>query len=254
MAGFDNPATPTGLSAFRLLIPSDRLEQSPRVRDMVAKKLQFGTAWFAVEHPGRIFVWWICHYGQTHGIDVVIPDSEKYASSEEWLATCDKKVLLEDFQHWHPVFMDILQAADNPLLWKICAREPLDKLHKGRLCILGDALHPMPPNTGQGGGQSIEDAGALEVCFSNMSSAAEIPARLRLLDELRMPRVSTVQRLSHCRLDDPEIDEMTKRVIEQCRKYFKPEEQKHCKFSNRSQKRGANATKWTVASHSCLGS
>lgn len=203
--------------------------QSQLIRDICTRDRDSGTTWFAVEHPGRTFVWWSCHFGEIHGVDVVMPDNEKYASSEEWLATCDKSLLLEDFQHWHPVFMEILRAADDPLLWKICAREPLDKLHNGRLCILGDALHPMPPFTGQGGGQAIEDAAALESCFSDISSTADVAIRLKLLEELRIPRVATIQLLSHCRLDDPELEAATRQVIERCRPYFKLGERIHCK-------------------------
>lgn len=54
----------------------------------------------------------------------------------------------------------------------------------------------MYPTTGQGGSQSIEDIGCLGVLLSNLDSCAELPTRLQLYQQLRKPRIGTVQALS----------------------------------------------------------
>ncbi|MFH8570193.1 FAD-dependent monooxygenase [Streptomyces sp. NPDC017993] len=38
------------------------------------------------------------------------------------------------------------------------AAAPPPAFHRGRVALLGDAVHPMTPNLGQGGRQAIEDA------------------------------------------------------------------------------------------------
>lgn len=54
----------------------------------------------------------------------------------------------------------------------------------------------MYPTTGQGGSQSIEDAGCIGVLLSNLDSRAEVESRLQVYQKLRKPRIDTVQALS----------------------------------------------------------
>jgi 2-polyprenyl-6-methoxyphenol hydroxylase-like FAD-dependent oxidoreductase len=64
----------------------------------------------------------------------------------------------------------------------------------GRVVLLGDAAHPMTPNTGQGAGTAIEDAGALALLLPEHASRLDtlVPA----LEALRRRRVTTVRDLS----------------------------------------------------------
>lgn len=55
---------------------------------------------------------------------------------------------------------------------------------------------------GQGGGMSIEDAGALGVLFSSIDSKASIPARLQLFQSLRYSRASAIQIFSNFGQDE----------------------------------------------------
>lgn len=51
-------------------------------------------------------------------------------------------------------------------------------------------------DSGQGGGQSIEDAAALGVLLSDLKSKSEIQQRLRAFETLRLKRASAIQILS----------------------------------------------------------
>lgn len=73
--------------------------------------------------------------------------------------------------------------------------------------MLGDALHPMPPYLAQGGSQSIEDAGALEMCLSDLSPIDDLRSLLEVLEKLRIARVAAVQLVSNIRQDEPDIAE-----------------------------------------------
>lgn len=228
IVGRENPAITTGFSAFRLLLhDKDIREVAEKYRDdeFISAKFEWGAGrvWIATEHPGKIFVWWTCRFNQIHAFDIVIPDNDSYASSEEWLARCEKKVLIEEFKHWHPIFTELLRTADEPLLWKICSRDPLEILYRGKLCMLGDALHPMGPYRAQGGSQSIEDAGALELCFTGVRDKSEIVQRLEILQKLRVPRYASAQMASTVRQDDPNYVERMNEVLQQCKRWV-PEE------------------------------
>ncbi|CAN8097663.1 unnamed protein product [Discula destructiva] len=232
VTGTESPAKASGFSAFRLMVHDEQLRRLVEQfgdSELLQSKLKedAGIVWFAIEHPGKIFVWWTCRTNQVHCFDIVIPDNDKYASSEEWRARCDKEALLNDFGHWHPIFPAIIQAADDFLLWKICNRDPLQVLHKGGLCVLGDALHPMGPYRAQGGTQSIEDAGVLEVCLTGLKAKEELARRLRLLQSLRVPRYATIQMASTVKQDDPDFESNYKRVLDFSRKWHHGLDQSH---------------------------
>ncbi|KAK3054076.1 hypothetical protein LTR09_004854 [Extremus antarcticus] len=82
-------------------------------------------------------------------------------------------------------------------LYKLLYRPPLSRWTKGRACLIGDAAHPMLPHQGQGGGMSIEDAGALGVLLSDVQSRDAVPARLELFQSMRYSRASAVQIFSN---------------------------------------------------------
>ena len=50
--------------------------------------------------------------------------------------------------------------------WGLYDRDALDTWVQGRVCLLGDAAHPMLPTFGQGAAQSFEDAAALSSAFA----------------------------------------------------------------------------------------
>ncbi|MFD9733303.1 cytochrome b5 domain-containing protein [Umezawaea sp. NPDC059074] len=57
-------------------------------------------------------------------------------------------------------------AIGNPTKWGLFDRDALDRWQEGRVCLVGDAAHPMLPTFGQGASQSFEDGAALSKCFA----------------------------------------------------------------------------------------
>lgn len=234
ICGGENPAKSTGRSAFRLLIPDQQfsdIKEKFKDNNLIRDRFDISkpSVWFARDQQ-QLLVWWMCRFGQLHAFDIIMLDNDKYISKEEWTARCDKRVLIDQFAHWHPLFQEVFEAAEsNPSLWKICFREPLETVHKGKLCMLGDALHPMPPFRAQGASQSIEDAGALEMVLSNLKDRSELPRRLALLGDLRVPRFACAQMLSTVRQDELNMDQRYIEVMDQCRKWFEGKDQSHCK-------------------------
>jgi salicylate hydroxylase len=54
----------------------------------------------------------------------------------------------------------------------------------------------MYPTTGQGGSQSLEDAGALGVILRNLLHKDQVPERLKIMDKVRKERIGIVQAMS----------------------------------------------------------
>lgn len=66
----------------------------------------------------------------------------------------------------------------------------------GNVVLMGDAVHAMMPNLGQGGCQAIEDAYVLSELLANTKSTDKLPATLQTFYNKRLFRVSTVQFMS----------------------------------------------------------
>jgi 2-polyprenyl-6-methoxyphenol hydroxylase-like FAD-dependent oxidoreductase len=89
----------------------------------------------------------------------------------------------------------LIEAADEERLVRtdIVDRKPLRRWGKGRVTLLGDASHPMAPNTSQGAGMAIEDA---VVLADVLSSSGRSPAALAQYAERRRKRAAMFVRLS----------------------------------------------------------
>lgn len=81
--------------------------------------------------------------------------SEMHASMSEAFDGDDRK---EDI-------LALVSAVENPTKWGLYDRDAFEQWQNGRVCLLGDAAHPMLPTMGQGASQAFEDAAALGKCF-----------------------------------------------------------------------------------------
>lgn len=69
---------------------------------------------------------------------------------------------------------------------KIITREPLDRWVSphGRMILIGDAAHPYPPISGQGGSQAIEDATVVAIALQ-LAGKDRVPLALRIAEKIR---------------------------------------------------------------------
>ncbi|QYN25384.1 FAD-dependent monooxygenase [Amycolatopsis sp. DSM 110486] len=102
--------------------------------------------------------------------------------------------LLDTYGDWHAPVRSLITATPEILhhdLYHLAT--PLPTYVSGRLALLGDAAHAMPPYLGQGGCQGIEDAVVLAAA---LASTPDVAAGLREYDALRRPRSQRVWRTS----------------------------------------------------------
>lgn len=71
----------------------------------------------------------------------------------------------------------------------------------GPVCLLGDAVHPMMPNLGQGGCQAMEDGFTLMEMLNEVKHRRELPDVLQSYYRARILRTATVQFLSRIASD-----------------------------------------------------
>ena len=101
------------------------------------------------------------------------------------------------FVGWSPEIHDILQATQEH---EIEQRDLYDRppsvfkpWTKGRVALLGDAIHAMMPNLGQGGCQAIEDASVIADKLEHISRRSEIEGVLSEYRDTRLTRSAAVQ-------------------------------------------------------------
>merc|ERR1719310_1998513 len=104
------------------------------------------------------------------------------------------------FTGWSVEILDILQATQEHEIEQrdLYDRPPsvLSPWVDERVALLGDAIHAMMPNLGQGGCQALEDAMVLAEEMGELSSRQQIGEALRTYRNRRLTRSAAVQGLS----------------------------------------------------------
>jgi 2-polyprenyl-6-methoxyphenol hydroxylase-like FAD-dependent oxidoreductase len=125
-----------------------------------------------------------------------------------WLASEDPSVtreqLLRLFAGWCEPIGELIRATPLTSIVRnpIFDREPVRTWGEGSMTLLGDAIHPITPNLGQGGCLAIEDAAVLARCLDKYVSPAQpgqasgVQQALRRFAALRFARTATIARIS----------------------------------------------------------
>ncbi|MBA3652600.1 MAG: FAD-dependent monooxygenase [Actinobacteria bacterium] len=103
--------------------------------------------------------------------------------------------VLRRFGAWHEPIGAVLEATDPTGIIRqdMYDRAPLSSWTAGRVCVLGDAAHPMRPNLGQGACQAIEDSVALSDCVGTFDNVIDA---LRAYEQRRRRSANRVAALS----------------------------------------------------------
>jgi 2-polyprenyl-6-methoxyphenol hydroxylase-like FAD-dependent oxidoreductase len=113
-----------------------------------------------------------------------------------------REELLQLFDGWCEPVPELIRATPLSALIRnpVFDRKPVRKWGQGSVTLMGDAVHPLTPNLGQGGCLAIEDAAILARCLSKYAapknSASAIAVALRKFEMLRFARTATVARCS----------------------------------------------------------
>jgi salicylate hydroxylase len=171
----------TGCVAYRGLVPSERLRA---LALEVAAELWMG--------PGGHFVHYFVRGERL--VNVVAVVEQDTWTRESWTDRAEAATALAAFEGWHPQVRAILAAVEEPFVWALFDRVPLERWSVGRVTLLGDACHAMLPFMAQGAAQAIEDGATLAACLAD--AGADVAAALGRYEGLRIPRTSRIQALA----------------------------------------------------------
>src|SRR5258705_2242613 len=170
----------SGTVAYRGLIPASRLQGWP----------EYLVSWGG---GGKHLLVFPVRGGELLNYVGFVPADEHMC--ESWSAPGDPATLAAEFADWNTQARRLLAHVDTTFTWGLYDREPLTRGTQGRLCLLGDAAHPMLPHMGQGANQAFEDAMALATLLRGVS-AADVPEALTRYETLRRRRTAPIPRLS----------------------------------------------------------
>ncbi len=107
-----------------------------------------------------------------------------------------KRQMLTLMADWHPLVPALIEATPPADIYVdpiTRLAEPLPSYATGRIALLGDAAHAMPPDLGQGASQAFEDAAALTHHLTG-AEPADAAERLRRYDAERRPAANRIMR------------------------------------------------------------
>ena len=172
------PATYTGDSAWRLVVPTSRLP-----KDLLERVMSV-----FMGPQGHV----VCYYLRGGTLLNLVGCVETEETSEEsWTVKRPWAEFKAHFAGWHPAIQTIIDAADKDqcYLWALFNRPPIREWSTGRVTLLGDSAHPTLPYLAQGAAMAIEDGAVLTRTLGMTSSIAEA---LQIYQRNRVDRTAKI--------------------------------------------------------------
>lgn len=173
----DGEPQPTGYVAFRTIVPTAELDIDVTRTHVV---LWGGNGFHVVHYPLR--------HGKEFNI-VAVFRTETHAERGD--AASYRAELEKTYADAHPSMRALVGMLD--LQWRrpVADRKPVRHWHKGRIVMLGDAIHAPLQSMAQGACMAIEDG----LCLAESIHAAgsDYPSAFRRFEAARLTRTARVQ-------------------------------------------------------------
>lgn len=137
----------SGTVVYRFTLPTERLLNYPETAHLLSAGP--GVTTFNVHPKGdRWLVRYYCRDTELQNFAMYTLRTHEDADRQEHELRfkADKAALLEEMEGFHPSLLKVADMASDVLpLWRCTTREPLPRMSKGRMAVIGDAAHPVMP-------------------------------------------------------------------------------------------------------------
>lgn len=187
------PPQDTGDVAYRILVPSAPMLAEPEMAPLVREPWAvhwMGPEGHAVGYPLRGGELYNIIIDVTHSSDLGDPLPDE---GQVWKSARSNDELVQRFKDWCPQVRKLCAMTGEYLKWKLADFDMLEHWvsESGKVCLLGDACHPMMPYMAQGAAQSTEDAAALA---ASLRAHSTIVSALETYERVRKPRAAYIAR------------------------------------------------------------
>jgi len=190
--GAPSTVIPTGRSIYRWLVPMDRVLADPDLGPLYSDHLP---GFMSVLDSQRD-IFWITYSCRDNTVlncaCVHATQPGDIEGADVWHSPVTRDHVHAYLAGFHPTMTKLVHMAnqDGITVHQLFKRPALSTFVRGKTLIVGDAAHVMMPTHAAGGAIAIESAATLEVLFSSVDGkdGAAVAQRLRLFDQLRIPR------------------------------------------------------------------
>lgn len=181
------------------------MEMAPRFSGHLAYRGVVALADLPLERRANAVTVWLgprlhlVHYpvsaGQQMNV-VAVVHGKPTANPHGWSHEANRADLLQALGPVHADVLQVLEAVPHWKLWPLNDRPPMTGPYQhaqGRVCLTGDAAHPMRPYLAQGAAMALEDAWTLGQLVQSAGASLDWPVLLQRLAELRWARNARVQ-------------------------------------------------------------
>ncbi|EPQ56177.1 FAD/NAD P-binding domain-containing protein [Gloeophyllum trabeum ATCC 11539] len=134
---------------------------------------------------------------------LVIPSDAPPDFRENWDGECSLDQLKLDLGQYDKRLHKLMQMAETVVPVKFVSHEPFESLvhESGKVLVVGDAAHPIPPHRDLNTSSAVEDAMTFGSMFSRLTDRDQIGSLVTAFEDIRQPRSVKVVKSEHHRLD-----------------------------------------------------
>ncbi|OOF91770.1 hypothetical protein ASPCADRAFT_9189 [Aspergillus carbonarius ITEM 5010] len=138
-----------------------------------------------------------CSNGEVVSCYCFYPAEHNNLRDDGWNISATPEQLVATFPGLDERMKRLMLNAEDIKMWRLYRHQPYPYWVQGKVCLLGDAAHPMMPDQSQGSCMAFEDAGALGLIFHRtFTEEYSVAEGLRLYERLRKPRATQLQAAS----------------------------------------------------------